>query len=222
MVHLWVDTPDEREAVGEVSLLGPQERARAERYHFDLDRRRFVSRRVFARRVLASYLDVAPEEVGLAASPLGKPLLLQEPDLHFSLSHSEGTVAVAVSWKRLVGVDIERVRPIPDALDLANGLFSTRETRRIRSTPERSRSSAFLAIWTRKEAYLKAIGTGLSSTTSEVDVSSGARTGRPRNRSGVLPFVYVGVEPGEGYVGAVTVQGTEANVQCLHLQEAPF
>jgi 4'-phosphopantetheinyl transferase len=219
MVHLWVDTLDDRAAVGEVSLLGPQERARADRYHFDLDRTRFISRRVFARRVLASYLELAPDEVGLAASPLGKPLLLQEPDLHFSLSHSDGWVAVAVSWKRLVGVDIERVRPIPDALDLANGLFAKRETRRIRSTAERSRSSAFLTIWTRKESYLKAIGTGLSSTSSEIDVSSGARTGRPRNRSGVLPFVYVSLEPGEGYVGAVTVQGTEANVQRHHLKE---
>ena len=118
-------------------MLDEAERAQVGRFRFDRDRVRFVLRRAFARRVLARYLGVHPAAVGIRTSPLGRPELDPSCGLAFNTSHSDGMAVVAVAHGQRVGVDIERVREIDGALDIAEGLFEAREVEWLRSVSER-------------------------------------------------------------------------------------
>ena len=160
---MWSAWLDER-AASSVSheVLSDGERSRAQRYRFVRDRDRFIECRAFTRRVLAAYLGIDPPQVAFTVTAGGRPGLDQQAGLSFNVSHADGRAVVAVAGAGDVGIDIERMRHIPDAVELATEFFSQREVAAIRSCPESSRSRAFLAMWTRKEAVVKAIGTGLS------------------------------------------------------------
>ena len=210
-VHLWsrwID--DDAEPHDLLCLLDDNEQARARRFRFERDRTRFVARRAFTRWVLASYVGVTPAMVSYRMSSHGRPELEPPCGVTFSTSHSAGLVVVAVACNRLVGVDIERVRPITDALDLAMRLYSDRESDHVGSVAESDRSEAFLTLWTRKESYVKAVGAGMSIPFDGFDVLTrdGSRIGRPRGHHGDLPFAFMSLDGFDGYIGAVTVSGT--------------
>ncbi len=210
---MWSDTVDRPAQYGElIELLSDVERARAGRFRFERDRVRFVARRAFLRKVLASSIGTAPAAVRLRISAQGRPELDPPSELSFNGSHSDGLAVVAVAYQRIVGVDIERIRPVDDALDLARGSFSREETELLRAAPASTRSLAFLTIWTRKEAFVKAMGAGLSMPLDVFDVSDSGdgRTVRPGSSGGEWPFVFAGLEGLAGYVGAVTLSGTGA------------
>lgn len=188
-------------------LLDDAERVRAERYHFERDRLRYVNRRAFVRSVLAHYLGIEPAMVRIRTSQHGRPELDAASDLVFNASHSEGLTAVALTSGRSVGVDIERLRHVEGALELARGLFRPCELEAVRSAPTAQRSAVFLAFWTRKESYVKAVGRGLSIPLDTFDVTSVVDgVLRPRASSGLLPFAAAEFTH-EGYVGAVTLAG---------------
>ena len=162
-VHIWSRLIEENgEFNDHLEMLDDDERERASRFHFERDRTRFVARRAFTRRVLADYVGDAPAMIRYRISSNGKPELEPPCEVTFSTSHSDGLVVVAVACNRLVGVDIERVRPITGALDLAMRFYSDRESDHLRSVAEAARSEAFLTLWTRKESYVKAVGAGMS------------------------------------------------------------
>ncbi len=211
-VHLWSRLIDASAELDDpVALLDDEEQARARRFQFERDRTRFVARRAFTRRVLADYVGVAPAMIRFRISSHGRPELEPPCGVAFSTSHSDGLVVVAVARGRLVGVDIERVRPITATLDLAMHLYSARESDHLRSVAESTRSEAFLTLWTRKESYVKAVGAGMSIPFDgfEVLTHNGSRTGRPRDHRGELPFVFTSLDGLGGYVGAVTVSGSD-------------
>ena len=166
--ELWqlaLDLPVQPE---EQALLSPDEHARAARFVFERDRRRYVAARSCLRRVLGRITAKDPAALRFASNAFGKPWLSDWPLLRFNLSHSEGAGLIALDPASLhapcgeLGVDIELPRPLSDALALAGSLFEPQECRDLAALEEPARTSAFLWGWTRKEACLKALGTGFA------------------------------------------------------------
>lgn len=142
---------------GAERLLDAAERARAARFVFERDRRRFVAGRAALRAVLGGYLGRDPAALAFALGPHGKPALPGGPP--FSFSNSHGRALCAVGLDREVGVDLEAVREVPDAEGIARSVFTAEERAAWRSAG--GGSAAFLRLWTHKEAALKALGLGL-------------------------------------------------------------
>lgn len=169
-VQLWLEWVDTAPEPGGIAILDDEERARAARFRFERDGRRFVARRSFLRRVLAGYTGAAPASLRYRRSNFGKPELMDADGLAFSTSHAAGLAIVAVTTHGDVGVDIERLRRIPDGLNIARRFFTGAELEHLRSIPTSMRPDAFLRLWTRKEAYVKAVGRGLSMPLRDFDV----------------------------------------------------
>jgi 4'-phosphopantetheinyl transferase len=200
-VDLWVDQVDaRRDVAGLAEQLDPAEVARAERFRFQRDRARFVARRTFLRRVLAAYTGVPPARIRYRVSPRGRPELESPGEITFSASHSDGLAVVAVARDRLVGVDLERIRAIPEVLDLAKQVCSQAEYAGLQAIAEPARDEAFLRLWTRKESYVKALGVGLSVPLADVPGPDPA-------------FALMGLDGLDGYVGALAASGTHLDVR---------
>jgi len=152
------------------AVLDRDELDRAARFRFDRDRHRYVVGRGLLRLLLARYLGREPEELRFRYGPERKPALAGD-ELRFNLAHAEGTVLYAFSRAFEVGVDVELLRP--DAADgrVAERFFSPREVAALRALPESEQPQAFLACWTRKEAFLKARGDGLTLPLDSFDVT---------------------------------------------------
>ena len=168
-VHVWhVDlTAWQKEADSLLELLDPEERARATRFKFPGPRNQFVISRAMLRRALGCYLRTEAREVRFRTTANGKPELaadsdLRFGDLRFNLSHTEGVTVFAIARHRQVGIDVERIRPDTNALELAERFFSHPEVQWLRLQPASEQIPSFFTCWTGKEAYIKAYGAGLS------------------------------------------------------------
>ncbi len=168
-IDLWsVPLPAEELSLADferlVAKLSDEERLRAKHFLDERDRRLFVMRRAARRFLLASALGVAPEAVKFARSANGKPVLDGSCELAFnaSSSHALALVALADSGGVNLGVDVERIAPTPDFLDLARQFFSFEERSAILNAPVERRHALFFQYWTCKEAWLKGLGVGLS------------------------------------------------------------
>lgn len=161
-VHIWWLSlqSDPQEVEQALGLLSAEEQGRARRYYFARDRNRFVLARAFLRTLLGDYTGEEPGRVPLRLSLSGKPFLADRSDFHFNLSHCEDRGVVAIA-RQPVGVDLEKIRDIPEALTIAEHLFTISEIRALRAFPAQMQSEAFLRGWTRKEAYVKGRGGGL-------------------------------------------------------------
>jgi 4'-phosphopantetheinyl transferase len=156
-------------------FLSEDEQARAKRYHREEDRNTFILGRGALRVLLASYVGRLPAEVKFAYSSYGKPSLYSQSEyqgVQFNVSHSDGQVVLAVVRDRLIGIDVERIRVDVDARSLAEQFFSIRERDLLRHLRGRHFHDAFFGCWVLKEAYLKAIGKGLSVPLDHVDVTA--------------------------------------------------
>lgn len=153
-------TPPTTEA--ELVILGDDERTHAARLRFEADRRAYLNAHLALRGVLAGLLGVEPGALRFGRGPHGKPSL-PGSDLAFNLSHS-GPVGLLVAGSSALewGIDIERIRPLPDALAVARRVFTPAEQEALWREPPDHQSRAFMTLWTRKEACLKALGTGLT------------------------------------------------------------
>ena len=129
---------------------------------FERDRQRYLSAHVHLRRLLADYTGLPPARLEFTEGPFGKPAMCNVEHCSFNLSHSEDIAVVLIAAEGELGVDVEMLRPMPDALALADRNFSASERQSLRDLQASRRDHAFLAGWTRKEACLKAIGSGLS------------------------------------------------------------
>ncbi len=175
-IHVWrADLnllPEQIEALA--TILSPDESDRARRFHFEKDRNRFIAARGILRLLLATYLNLSPSQLEFAYGDRGKPSLSVDTpgNLSFNLSHSQGLALYAITRTSFIGIDIEYLRPLSDALQLAKRFFSPREYQAIAqlSPPEQQR--AFFRAWTAKEAYLKATGSGLSGGLEKVEIST--------------------------------------------------
>ncbi len=148
------------------SLLSAEERARAERFKFDQHRKRFIISHGFKRSVLANYLNIEPTSIQYKKGEKGKPsLLVDETDsqtLTFNLSHTEDVTLLAVARGQEVGVDIEYRERKTDWLSIGQRFFTKAEQQALFSLSQEQQKAAFFQLWTRKEAYMKVLGSGLS------------------------------------------------------------
>jgi 4'-phosphopantetheinyl transferase len=154
--------------------LTAEELSRAGRFAFERDRRRFIVGRASLRRLLASRMGLRPESVEITYGPRGKPALgPRSPDfaLRFNVSHSEDVAVYAFARGREIGIDVEAVRAIEDADAIAERFFSASENNAYRALHLRDKPLGFFNCWTRKEAFVKALGDGLSRPLDSFDVS---------------------------------------------------
>lgn len=173
-VHLWRWSLDGAASEGscDLGVLSVDERERAARFRRPVDRHRFVAARAQLRRILAAYLGCEAEAVRFGYGPAGKPFSRVQPEgwrLAFSLSHSEALAALAVAEGGEIGLDIERVRDLEPGLEAL--ILSPAEIEAAHRHPGPVRSPALLVAWTRKEACLKAQGTGLQTPPTAFEFS---------------------------------------------------
>jgi len=154
-----------------LQVLTPDEADRAGRFHFDRDRRSFVIARGALRMLLGSYLGIAPESVPFKYGSKGKPALAQTSTLEFNASHSGGLAVFAFTDGCELGIDVEQIRPIPDGIAIAHRFFSSEEVSDLLALPVKEQERAFYLCWSRKEAYIKATGDGLSTPLDQFRVT---------------------------------------------------
>jgi 4'-phosphopantetheinyl transferase len=214
----WIDLG--RIEDGSPSVLSDEERARAERFRIARDRVRWRSAHVALRQILSGYLETAPAELRLTHGDQGKPALAGDSPLRFNLSHAGERAALAVAWEREVGIDLELVDPALDVSSLLAVTCSQTEAARITALPADAQPQAFLTCWTRKEAYLKGIGAGLSRDLRTVEIAL-----LPEGRAIVADPLAAIAEPqwrsylldaGPGWVAAVAVAGHLRSVTVYH------
>ncbi len=160
--ELWLVRLAQGGTEADVRLLDARERERAARFHFERDRHRYVDAHVALRHALAARTGRPAGALGFESGAFGKPRLAGEPRCAFSLSHSDELALIALADAGDIGVDLERVRALPDLDALAQQCLTAGERQELGALPLADRERAFLQLWTRKEACLKAIGTGLS------------------------------------------------------------
>ncbi len=153
------------------ALLDDDERAQATRFRFARDRSRFIARRGWLRTVLGEHLSRAPAEIAFERNEFGKPFVRRGGALRFNLSHSGGLALCVIGRGVEVGCDLERRDPALASLETAERLFAPGERHALRSLPPRDWARGFFNCWTRKEAYIKALGEGLSHPLDAFEVS---------------------------------------------------
>jgi 4'-phosphopantetheinyl transferase len=175
-VHVWrtfLDQPaSSRQQLAQ--SLTADEQLRAGRFRSKRDRHHFIVGRGVLRAILGRYVGLEPSQIRFQYSPHGKPALLETLDgdrVCFNLAHSHGLAVFAFTREREIGVDVEHIRPVPEAGQIAGRFFSSRESAQLRALPPEQQQTAFFNCWTRKEAYLKALGHGLARPLNEFDVS---------------------------------------------------
>jgi 4'-phosphopantetheinyl transferase len=217
-LHLWnvpLDLPDDIHELL-VACLTADERARGERFRFARDRRRFAVSHGALRQLIGSYLRLPPTAVRLRYGPHEKPYLCgrEGPTVQFNLAHSDELAIVALTQRRAVGVDVERIQSEFVSDRLAAAIMSPAEIIRFRDLAPEKRAPAFFSIWTRKEAYLKGRGLGLSQRPDGIDIAVSTDLDPPAPGGWSAPFQLGGWDlraftPAEGYVGAVAVATSE-------------
>ncbi|MFN7945824.1 MAG: 4'-phosphopantetheinyl transferase superfamily protein [Blastocatellia bacterium] len=223
-VHVWrapLELPAEQ--LEKLWLtLAPDEQQRAGRFHFERDRHHFIAAHGMLRVLLGRYLRLSPQELNFITGPWGKPAL--RPDcrplpLHFNLSHSHQLALYAFTLHRETGVDVEFIKPDFASLEIARSFFSPREVAQLGSLPVAEQTQAFFNCWTRKEAYIKARGEGLSLPLDQFDVS--LLPGEPARLLRMLSderetmrWRMEALQPGPGYAGAVMVEGHDWQLSC--------
>lgn len=222
-VHLWrIDlaavAPAEKRWQ---EILSPDERARAARFHFERDRRYYTATRALLRTILASYVGAEPADLVFRYSEKEKPALDPQFSLdavEFNISHSGTAALLAFTRGRALGIDVELIREDFDPKALAHRFFSKHEQTQLTALDPSEKYSGFFRCWTRKEAYIKAVGTGLSLPLDQFDVSL-----RPGDENALLAtrpeaseaaeWSLREVPVGNGYVGALCVRGHDWRLQ---------
>jgi 4'-phosphopantetheinyl transferase len=227
-VQVWLAQLDQPPSVCDrlEQILSEDELLRARRFHFERDRQHFIVARGLLRSLLGCYLDLAPTALQFAYGHHGKPMLVHQPTdsaLHFNLSHSHDLALYALAWGREVGVDIEYMRPLEDAEDIARHFFSLPEQAMLRELPAEEKQQGFYNCWTRKEAYIKAIGEGLSQPLDQFVVSLAPQ--EPARLLSVQDkpdetsrWSFQALQPPTGYAAALAVEGTGWQLSCWQMK----
>ncbi|MBI2501990.1 MAG: 4'-phosphopantetheinyl transferase superfamily protein [Candidatus Latescibacteria bacterium] len=220
-VHLWCASLELSSARLQSlhELLCADERERADRLVLPRSRAAFVGARGLLRSILGLYLDRPPQELRFCYSPQGKPALADQA-LCFNLSHSQGLALCAFSRARPVGIDVERLRPQVAGEQIARRFFSPREVEALQQVDPTRRTEAFFACWTRKEAYLKARGQGLSLGLHRFAVSLGEPAALLHSDQGegeCRRWRLCALRPQPGYVGALCAPAGDWQLRCFHL-----
>jgi 4'-phosphopantetheinyl transferase len=218
-VHVWRAHLNQPESTVEqlFGTLAADERSRAERFYFQKDQKHFIVARGILRAILSRYLSIKPEKLRFSYNEYGKPDLNQDIDrcgLRFNLSHADGLALFAITQGREIGVDLERIRPDFATSEIAERFFSAQEVEALRALPANLQEEAFFNCWTRKEAYIKARGEGLSIPLDQFEVS--LAPGQPASLLKTYQSMQEAslwslheLHPGSGYVAALAVRGDD-------------
>ncbi len=191
---------------------------RAGRFRFERLQRHFVVSRGFLRHVLGRYLEAKPSELRFTYNDYGKPSLAGEGSLQFNMSHSHEMALVAVTRDAAVGVDVEHIRADFASEDIATRFFSRLEVETFSSLPKEERVAAFFRCWSRKEAYIKAIGKGLSQPLDGFDVTLAPADPAALLRAGedgMMQWSLSDLDVGSDYASALAVEGTPSQISCF-------
>jgi 4'-phosphopantetheinyl transferase len=210
------------------AILSADESERAARFRFPHLRTAFTLSRGILRILLGRYLGIDPDRVRFAYGPRGKPRLAQpETPLEFNLAHSGGLAAYAFAVGCEVGVDIEKIRPVSDQDDIVRRFFSREECEEWMGLDPAQRDEAFFRCWTRKEAYIKALGDGLSMPLDSFQVS--LRPGAPAaliraagDPGAASRWSLWSLEPAEGYAGSLALPERGRGVRLRGLPFGPW
>ncbi len=208
-IHIWRLVPEDisNGSCELDSLLSPEEMGRASRFRFREHREQYARARGALRWLLGRYLRRAAQEIEFTIGPFGKPALAGG-ELSFNVSHSKGLTLIGFAPDMLLGVDVEQVRADSDLLEIANSHFCASEYQKLLSAPPMDGIPAFFRCWTRKEAFLKAEGTGLSRALDAFEVT--LLDGEPASLIGcawdhdaTAHWSLQNLEPLPGYLGAI-------------------
>jgi 4'-phosphopantetheinyl transferase len=223
-VHIW--TASLKKPAEHISsleqMLSPDEQARAQHFKFETDRNRFITGRGLLRTILSSYVQVDPAQLRFTYSKRGKPTLEYGPGhepLHFNVAHSKNLILIAVTKACAVGVDVEWIHPMNDAEDIAARFFSPREAAKLMALTNEQRIPAFFNLWTRKEAWLKATGDGLSEMLKEVEASflpdEPARVlAISGNTEAAKRWTLLGLTPASEFTAAIAAEARDLQFSC--------
>lgn len=190
---------------------------RAGRFHFERLQRHFLVSRGFLRYVLGQYLGAKPSELRFTYNDYGKPSLAGEESLQFNMSHSHEIGLVAVTRDAALGVDVEHIRADFASEDIATRFFSRLEVETFNALPKEERVAAFFRCWSRKEAYIKAIGKGLSQPLDGFDVTLAPADPAALLRAGkedMLEWSLSDIDIGSDYASALAVEGNPSQLCC--------
>jgi 4'-phosphopantetheinyl transferase len=222
-VLVWVVdlAPDESDWREFLATLSPKEQTRAGKFAFEKLQRRFVFRRATLRKLLGHYLGMAPEQVGIELEAFGKPALAKnhrQSGIQFNLSTSEDFAIIGITQERALGVDIEYHKRHADYAKIAQRFFSPAEVTAFQELPEEQRLIGFYNCWTRKEAFIKAVGQGLSYPLTDFDVT--LKPGEPpevlRIEGGdVANWKLAAFTPAEDFTAAVAATGGDWTLEVI-------
>ncbi|MEO6596805.1 MAG: 4'-phosphopantetheinyl transferase superfamily protein [Planctomycetota bacterium] len=217
-VHVWA-MPLQGDPAPFAALLSPAELHRLERFRFADHRRRYQIGHGALRLILGGYLDQDPGDIEFRHGPRGKPYLAEKGP-YFNLSHSGKLALIAFAGTEL-GLDVEKVRHLESLGEIARRHFSESEFQALSALDGEQKQAAFYRCWTRKEAYIKAVGEGLSMPLDTFDVSVGevpeflaCRDGRedPKNWS------FLDVSPGPEFIAALALRALDQKVSTFRLE----
>jgi 4'-phosphopantetheinyl transferase len=225
-VHVWaVPLAVGPERLAELlDLLDEEERRRAARYAHVPSREQFIVSRAMLRTLLGCYLKRAPQAVRFTSGPQGKPVLPTLEGVHFNVSHTQGLALIAIARLGEIGIDVEQSRNCPTYLDMADRFFTPAEAAALRSLPADHSIEAFFHVWTRKEAFLKALGLGLSHGLERFEVAvPPAQPVRILHIDGDAAagarWSLLELAPARGYVGALAVEAAAPRLICWAAEE---
>ncbi len=223
-VHVWLATLQSPSSVilDLWRTLAPDEKQRALKFHFQRECDRFIVARGLLRAILGCYLDQAPEQIRFIYNEFGKPALRNghgEALLEFNLSHADNRAIFAITRQRRVGIDIERMRGDLANDTVANHFFSAREQEDLRTLGPDEWQKGFFTCWTRKEAFVKAQGEGLSIPLNQFDVSllpdeAAALLKVRSGASNADDWSLRELPVGSDYVAALAVEGHDWQLHC--------
>jgi 4'-phosphopantetheinyl transferase len=216
-IHVWRAYLDFEPASlrGFEMTLSPDEKARAERFHFPRDKNAFVATRGILRELLGRYVGRAPTELVFDYGDRGKPSLrgTASQPVQFNVSCSHGLALMAFAVGRSVGIDVELVRPDFAGVEIAERYFAPREIEELKALPTSSLAEGFFLCWARKEAYVKARGEGLQIPLKSFRVS--LTPGQPERLESAdsARWSLHAITADTNYVGALVVEGKEARIR---------
>ena len=216
-VHVWRICLEQEDGLLDRfrGTLAPEELDRAARFRFERLQRHFVASRGFLRYVLARYLENRPEKLRFSYNYYGKPSLAGERSLQFNMSHSHEVALVAVTRDAAVGVDVEHIRADFASEEIATRFFSRLEVETFSSLTQEERVAAFFRCWARKEAYIKAMGKGLSQPLDGFDVTLAPDEPAALLRRGdedEMTWSMSDIEVGADYASALAVEGVPSQI----------
>jgi 4'-phosphopantetheinyl transferase len=208
-----------------LKLLSPDEKNRAQKFRFAKDNRNFIIARGILRSLIGKYLEINPAEISFQYSEFGKPGIADNNTLQFNISHSQNMALFAFTTKFNVGVDVEFVNPDIEVKDIAAKFFSTNEIMNLLALPEKQQALGFFNCWTRKEAFIKAVGEGLSFPLDKFEVS--LEPNKPAKLlatdwqpDAVSKWSIYSMSPGENFVGSLAIEGLVEKVKFWNWQKS--